>query len=136
MYDVEIRDKVAKCTRILTMQGLLGLVGHISIYQAETGRVFISPGFGHDKATTQPKDVLVCDLEGRVLEGSARLSLEWPIHTTLHAARSDAGSVFHLHSPYATAYAIADREFRPVTLQGTNLRRRCSSFRRTSACQN
>jgi ribulose-5-phosphate 4-epimerase/fuculose-1-phosphate aldolase len=118
MNDSVLREKLATSTRILAMQGLLGLFGHISVYQPETKRVFMSPGAGSDKATVQGKDILVADLDGRVLEGKISLPIEWPIHTTLHGARADALSVFHLHSPHATLFAIARREFHPVTLQG------------------
>src|SRR5262245_225604 len=72
-----------------------------------------------DKASVQGADILVTDLDGRVLEGKISLPIEWPIHTTLHGARADALSVFHLHSPHATLFAITRREFHPVTLQGT-----------------
>jgi ribulose-5-phosphate 4-epimerase/fuculose-1-phosphate aldolase len=119
MSDLVLREKLATATRILSMQGLLGLFGHISVYDPETKRVFMSPAAGSDKANVQPKDILIGDLNGRVLEGDNPLPIEWPIHTALHAARSDALSVFHLHSPYATLFAIARREFHPVTLQGT-----------------
>lgn len=114
-----LREKLATSTRILAMQGVLGLFGHVSIFDPDTQRVFMSPGFGSDKATTAATDVLVCDLAGKVVDGKGRLPIEWPIHTVLHGVRSDALSVAHLHSPYATLHAIAKREFRPVTLQGT-----------------
>jgi 3-hydroxy-2-methylpyridine-4,5-dicarboxylate 4-decarboxylase len=117
MSDAALREKLATSTRILAMQGLLGLFGHISVYQPETKRVFLSPGAGSDKATVQANDILIADLDGRVLEGEV-LPIEWPIHTTLHATRADALSVFHLHAPRATLFAIARREFRPVTLRG------------------
>jgi ribulose-5-phosphate 4-epimerase/fuculose-1-phosphate aldolase len=119
MTEVEIREKLATATRILAMQGLLGLFGHVSAYEPGRRRVFFSPAGGSDKARVQAKDILVSDLDGRVLEGEAALPVEWPIHTALHAARPDVLSVFHLHSPSATLFAIAKREFRPVTLQGT-----------------
>jgi ribulose-5-phosphate 4-epimerase/fuculose-1-phosphate aldolase len=119
MSETALRDKLATATRILSMQGLLGLFGHISVYDPERKRVFMSPGAGSDKATVQASDILIADLNGRVLEGEVSLPIEWPIHTTLHATRSDALSVFHLHSPYATLFTIARREFHPVTLQGT-----------------
>jgi len=119
MDDDILREKLATSTRILAMQGVLGLFGHVSIFDRDTQRVFISPGFGSDKATTGARDVLVCDLAGKIVDGKGRLPIEWPIHTTLHGARADAVSIAHLHSPYATLYAIAKREFRPVTLQGT-----------------
>lgn len=115
--DSALREKLASATRILAMQGLLGLFGHISVYRPASKRMFISPGAGSDKATVQPKDILVADLDGRVLEGDT-LPVEWPIHTTLHATRADALSVFHLHAPRATLFAVARREFRPITLRG------------------
>lgn len=114
-----LREKLATCTRIFAMQGLLGLFGHVSAYQPESKRVLISPGMATDKATTRPEDILVIDFAGQVLEGEGQVPIEWPIHTTLHTTRRDALAVAHLHSPYATLFAIAKREFRPVTLQGT-----------------
>ncbi len=112
------REKLATCTRIFSMQGLLGLFGHVSIYQPEGQRVFISPGMGFDKATTTPDQILVIDLDGKILEGEGSPPIEWPIHTALHGARKDALAVAHLHPPYATLFAIAKRKFYPVTLQG------------------
>ena len=114
-----LRDKLATCTRIFAMQQMLGLFGHISAYDPETGRVYMSPGQGADKSTLGPDDILVADLTGQVLEGDQRLPIEWPIHTALHEARGDALAVAHLHAPFATLFGIAKREFRPVTLQGS-----------------
>lgn len=116
--ETALREKLATCTRIFTMQGLLGLFGHVSIYQPETKRVLISPGMGGDKATTSADQILVIDLDGETLEGEGPPPIEWPIHTALHGARKDALAVAHLHPPYATLFAIAKREFKPVTLQG------------------
>lgn len=113
-----LREKLATCTRIFSMQGLLGLFGHVSIYQPETKRVLMSPGMGGDKATTSADQILVIDLNGETLEGEGPPPIEWPIHTALHSARKDALAVAHLHSPYATLFAIAKRDFKPVTLQG------------------
>ncbi|MBI2090725.1 MAG: class II aldolase/adducin family protein [Deltaproteobacteria bacterium] len=113
-----LREKLATCTRIFAMQGLLGLFGHISIYQPESKRVLMSPGLGSDKATMRPDQLLVIDLSGGAIEGEGPPPIEWPIHTALHGARKDALAVAHLHPPYATLFSIAKREFKPVTLQG------------------
>jgi len=114
-----LREQLATCTRIFTMQQLVGIFGHVSVYQPSTQRILICPGAGSDKPNTRPEDVLVLDLDGKVLEGTEYLPIEWPIHTTLHAARADAIAIAHLHAPYATLFAIARREFRPVTLSGS-----------------
>ena len=67
--EVGLREKLATCTRIFAMQGLIGLFGHISVYQPETGHILISPGKGSDKATMRPGDLAVLDLSGQALEG-------------------------------------------------------------------
>lgn len=113
-----LREKLAACARIYAMQGMLGLFGHVSVYHPETKRIFITPGMGSDKANLRPSDLLLIDLDGQVLDGDKRPPVEWPIHTALHSAREDALAVAHLHSPYATLFAIAKRSFQAVTLQG------------------
>ena len=101
------------------MQGLIGVFGHLSAYDPDSKRVFMPPGMGSDRSTTKADGIFVLDPSGRVLEpGDGDVPIEWPIHTALHASRSDALAVAHVHSPYATLFAIADRKFQPVTLQG------------------
>lgn len=114
-----LRDKLSNCTRIFAMQQLLGLFGHISAYDPQRQRVYFSPSMGVDKTMVQADDILVSDVSGKLFDGDQRLPAEWPIHTALHERRSDALAVAHLHAPYATLFAIAKREFRPVTLQGS-----------------
>ncbi|MGH7783961.1 MAG: class II aldolase/adducin family protein [Candidatus Binatia bacterium] len=114
-----LREKLATCTRVVAMQGLIGVFGHVSAYDPGSKRVFLSPGMGSDRSTTKGEDVFVLDAGGKILEpGDGDVPIEWPIHTAIHAARPDVLAVAHLHSPYATLFAIADRPFQPVTLQG------------------
>jgi ribulose-5-phosphate 4-epimerase/fuculose-1-phosphate aldolase len=115
----ELRDQLATCARIFAMQGLLGLHGHVSVYQPATKRMLITPGSGSDKANLRAEHMIPADLDGKPLEGKIGPPREWPIHTALHAARSDALAVAHLHPPYATLFAIAKRQYRPVTMQST-----------------
>ena len=114
----ELREQLATCTRIFAMQGMIGLFGHVSVYQPETKRVLITPGMGSDKGSLRPEDIVPTDLDGTPLQGKEGPPVEWPIHTALHRTRPDALAVAHLHTPHATLFAIAKREFRPVTLQG------------------
>jgi L-fuculose-phosphate aldolase len=116
--ETELREQLAACTRIFAMQGMIGLFGHVSVYQPDKKRVLITPGMGSDKGSLRPDDMVPTDLDGKPLEGTVGPPVEWPIHTALHGARADALAVAHLHTPNATLLAIAKREFRPVTLQG------------------
>ncbi len=109
---------LATCTRIFAMHGLLGMFGHISVYLPESRRVVICPGSGADKARVQAADMLLIDLEGKLLEGTWTIPREWPIHTELHQARADARAVAHCHAHTSTLFAIAQHELRPVTMSG------------------
>ena len=116
--DSALREKLVTCTRIFAMQGLIGLFGHVSVYDPAAKRVLITPGMGTDKASLRAADLVPTDLDGRALDGKQQAPVEWPIHTALHATREDALAVAHLHTPYATLFTIAKRKFHPVTLQG------------------
>jgi len=86
----DLREQLATCTRIFAMQGMIGVFGHVSVYQPETKRVFITPGMGSDKGSLRAEDMLITDLDGKPLEGREGPPVEWPIHTALHGARADA----------------------------------------------
>jgi ribulose-5-phosphate 4-epimerase/fuculose-1-phosphate aldolase len=113
--ETELREQLATCARIMAMQGLLGLHGHISVYQPEAKRMLISPGAGSDKANLRAHDMVLAGLDGKAADGK-RPPLEWPIHTAIHLARADALAIAHLHPPYATLFSISRREYRPITM--------------------
>ena len=115
----DLREQLALCTRIFAMQGMIGVFGHVSVYQPETKTVFITPGMGSDKGSLKQEEMVSTDLAGKPLAGKEGPPLEWPIHTAIHGARADALAVAHLHTPHATLFAIAKRQFKPVTLQGS-----------------
>jgi ribulose-5-phosphate 4-epimerase/fuculose-1-phosphate aldolase len=114
-----LRDKLATCTRVLAMQEMIGLFGHISVFDPAAQRIYMSPSQGVEKSSVKENDILISDSHGKVLSGDQRLPIEWPIHTELHRCRSDALAVAHLHAPYSTLFSISERPFRPVTLQGS-----------------
>src|SRR5438067_3292680 len=100
------------------MHGLLGMFGHISVFLPESQRVVICPGSGAEKCDVRAEDMLVIDLDGKLLDGRHTIPREWPIHTELHRARPDARAVAHGHAHESTLFAIAQRELRPVTMSG------------------
>ena len=114
--EAELREQLATCARIFAMQGMLGLHGHLSVYQPETRRVLITPGAGSDKANLRAEHMVAAGLDGKPFDPKDRPPLEWPIHMALHAARADAIAIAHLHPPYATLFSIAKREYRPITM--------------------
>jgi ribulose-5-phosphate 4-epimerase/fuculose-1-phosphate aldolase len=66
--DTVLREKLAASTRILAMQGLIGVFGHVSAYDPGSKRVFLSPGMGADRSTTNPDDIFVLEPSGKILK--------------------------------------------------------------------
>jgi methylthioribulose-1-phosphate dehydratase len=62
---------------------------------------------GCDKSALTADDLLVCGLDGRPADGSARPSAETPLHLMLYALDPSIGAVLHTHSVFATLLSMA-----------------------------
>ncbi len=58
----------------------------------------------------EPKDIVLLDLEGRVLEGSKRSSSDTPTHLEIYRNFPEVKAIVHTHSTHATAFAQAMKE--------------------------
>ena len=82
--------------------------GNASGIDRETGRIAIKPsGVPYEKMT--PADMVVCDLDGKILSGALRPSSDLDTHLELYRAFPSIGGVVHTHSQYATSWAQAGR---------------------------
>ncbi|MBQ8341056.1 MAG: class II aldolase/adducin family protein, partial [Clostridia bacterium] len=85
--------------------------GNVSGIDREKGLFVIKPsGVEYDKLT--PDDMVVVDLEGKVVEGKYKPSSDTPTHLELYKAFPTLGGVCHTHSLYATSFAQAGRDVR------------------------
>lgn len=105
-----LRESVFAANRILGDSGLAPFTfGNASGIDRERGLVAIKPsGVAYDQLTAD--DIVVTDLEGKVVEGSLRPSSDLPTHLVLYRAFHAIGGVVHTHSHFATAWAQARRE--------------------------
>ncbi len=111
-----LREEVFAANRALAGRGLVTLTwGNASGIDRELGLVAIKPS-GVDYAALTETDLVVVDLDGEVVEGSARPSTDTPTHLALYRAFSAIGGIVHTHSSWATAWAQAERE---IPLMGT-----------------
>jgi L-ribulose-5-phosphate 4-epimerase len=83
--------------------------GNVSAIDRETGLVVIKPsGVSYDDMTVE--DMVVVDLNGKVVEGSLKPSSDTATHLELYKAFPGIGGVVHTHSTYATAWAQAGKD--------------------------
>jgi L-ribulose-5-phosphate 4-epimerase len=77
--------------------------------------VVIKPS-GVDYASLTPGDLVVVNLDGKIVEGSLRPSSDLDTHTYLYREFPAIGGVVHTHSEFATSWAQAGR---PIPCFGT-----------------
>jgi len=89
--------------------------GNVSAFDAERGVFAIKPsGVAYDALVAA--DMVVVDLDAKVVEGSLRPSSDTKTHAALYRAFPGIGGIVHTHSTYATAWAQACL---PIPLFGT-----------------
>jgi len=70
--------------------------------------VVIKPS-GVDYLTLKPEDLVVTDLDGKIVEGKLRPSSDLDTHTLLYREFPQIGGVVHTHSEFATSWAQSGR---------------------------
>jgi L-ribulose-5-phosphate 4-epimerase len=79
--------------------------GNVSGRDRQTGNVVIKPsGVRYDELT--PENMVVVNLDGEVVEGPLKPSVDTATHLYVYRNRPDVGGVVHTHSPYATSFAM------------------------------
>jgi L-ribulose-5-phosphate 4-epimerase len=112
----QLRKEVLQANLELVRKGLvLYTFGNASGIDREKGLVAIKPS-GVDYDGMKPADIVVTDLDGKVVEGSLRPSSDLPTHLVLYKSFPSVGGIAHTHSEYATAWAQACR---PIPCLGT-----------------
>ena len=105
-----LRSEVYDANLELVRRGLvLYTFGNASAVSREEGLIVIKPS-GVPYETMTPADMVITDLEGRVVEGKLRPSSDLATHAALYRAFPSIGGVVHTHSRHATAWAQACRE--------------------------
>jgi L-ribulose-5-phosphate 4-epimerase len=105
-----LRAEVCEANLELVRRGLvIHTFGNASGVSREDGLIVIKPsGVPYDKMTSV--DMVITDLQGRVVEGSLRPSSDLPTHAALYRAFREIGGIAHTHSRHATSWAQACRE--------------------------
>jgi L-ribulose-5-phosphate 4-epimerase len=105
-----LRSEVLEANLELVRRGLVvDTFGNASGISREKGLVVIKPS-GVEYETLRAEDLVICDLQGKAVEGSLRPSSDLPTHIALYLAFETIGGIAHTHSRSATAWAQACRE--------------------------
>jgi L-ribulose-5-phosphate 4-epimerase len=110
-----LRTRVWKANQALPANQLVAWTsGNVSGRDTETNLVVIKPsGLPFDELT--PENMVVVDLDSRLVEGELGPSSDTASHVYIYRHRPDVMGITHTHSNYATAFAAVGKPI-PVYL--------------------
>ncbi|MED3935839.1 L-ribulose-5-phosphate 4-epimerase [Priestia megaterium] len=103
----KLKEEVFQANLDLPKHGLVKYTwGNVSAIDRDSGLFVIKPsGVTYEKMTAQ--DMVVVDLEGRVVEGELNPSSDTLTHAVLYKHYPEIGGIAHTHSTWATIWAQA-----------------------------
>lgn len=112
----ELQDECYEANIRLPQFGLVDLTfGNVSVIDRARGVFGIKPS-GVDYTALTPEDIVLIDLDGKLVDGKLRPSFDTATHRRLFQAFTEIGSVVHTHSRNAVAFAQAGK---PIPCFGT-----------------
>ena len=102
---LDVRRKVAQLHDELPAHGLVSWTGGNISGRVPGLELFVIKPSGVRYADLTAESMVVCDLNGVVVDGSLRPSSDTAAHAYIYRHMPDVGGVVHTHSPYATAWA-------------------------------
>lgn len=79
--------------------------GNVSGRDPETGLIVIKPsGVPYSRLTAE--NLVITDIDGNVVEGTLKPSVDLGVHLVIYRNRPDVGGICHTHAPYSTSFAV------------------------------
>lgn len=114
-----LKQKLVDAIRMLEKAEIIDHNGHCSA-RRDAGSFYINSGASVRGALTID-DIVAVDLDGNLLEGTAKPPLEFHIHSELYRARADVNAVMHTHPKWSTFLTMTGHSYKPVYAQGVLL---------------
>ena len=103
----DVKQRVYDANMALPKHGLIKFTwGNVSEIDRESGLFVIKPsGVPYDEL--KPEDMVVVDLDGKIVEGDLNPSSDTETHRILYKEFPEMGGIVHTHSPWAVSFAQA-----------------------------
>ena len=105
--------------RMLARADIIDHSGHGSLRRDGESFYINSAASTRNALTTD--DLIAVDLDGNLVEGSARPPFEFHIHSEIYRIRPDVHAVMHTHPRWSTFLTMVGAKYRAVSAQGALL---------------
>ncbi len=110
MFEKEKREVIVAGMK-LDRYGLIALSGGNVSARMPSGEILVTPS-GMIYEDMVEDDILVVDLDGNIIEGTRKASVDTEALLYIFKHRPDLNAVIHTHQPYATAIGLVEDEFK------------------------
>jgi len=101
----QLREKICKLNIDLQRYGLVAWTSGNVSERMEGGKSFMIKPSGVMYEELKASQMIICDLDGKVLEGDLAPSSDTQTHAYIYRNMRDVNGVVHTHSNYAAAWA-------------------------------
>jgi L-ribulose-5-phosphate 4-epimerase len=119
MKAAELKQLLVEAIRMLARAEIVDHSGHGSARRDSES--FYVNSAASTRSALSIDDLVAVDLDGDLVEGSARPPLEFHIHSEIYRARSDVHAVMHTHPRWSTFLTMVGARYRAVCAQGALL---------------
>ena len=109
-----IIKEIVNVSHYIYEKGLVpGKSGNIScrFYENGASKVAITRS-GISKRFVSGEDIIIIDMDGNVLEGDKKPSMETFLHLNVYNERNDINGIVHSHSPFAAGFSMSDKKLK------------------------
>jgi L-fuculose-phosphate aldolase len=109
------KELVETCKRLLTEGHVIGSAGNVSVrlkYNNQECMLITPSNVNYDEMETE--DLLILDLDGKVVEGQRNPSVEKHLHLNIYKARADVRAIIHSHGIYSTILSTLNLTLPPI----------------------
>lgn len=119
MSAAEIKQQLADAIRMLARADIVDHSGHGSARR--DGESFYINSAASARGALTADDIVAVDLDGNLIEGSARPPFEFHIHSEIYRVRPAVHAVMHTHPRWSTFLTMIGAKYRAVYAQGALL---------------
>ena len=103
------KNELINSIKFFFSNGMVSVGGGNHSFRAELkNHIWITPS-GYPRSHITSDDLLLIDLDGNVLKGNLKPTIEVPFHTEIYKNRPDINAVCHVHNPYTSGYFLSSK---------------------------
>ena len=111
---MDFREKLIEAgKRMLEKNLTVETWGNLSLRDPETGLVYLTPS-AMAYHTIEAEDVAVVDLQGNMIAGRRKPTVEKQLHLELYRARPEINAIIHTHPIQSQVFAVLRRDIPPI----------------------